>query len=533
MAAGLTLTAISVPLNIGYAQIAGLPPEAGLQALVVPTLLYALLASSRQVVASPDAAAAALVFSSIVGLGIGGEDFAAVAAAQAMLCGAILLAAGFLRWGFLANFLSHPVLTGFVAGLALEVLLSQAVKMLGLRLDSDGGFFPEALELIASIGQAHPLSVIVAGASLTVLLFGRRMAPAVPWALIVLVLSTLAVALGGLEAKGVAVLGSVEVGLSMPQWPHLSLGTWLALIPSALALAMVAMAEGVVVSTSYAQRHGYTTDPNRDLVALGAGNAAAGLVGSFAMGPSTSRTAAMDQAGSRTQIPSLVTVAVTSALLLFGTGLLTSIPSPAIGAVVAVAVIKLLDVAEFRWLARHARAEFLIACVCLLGVLVAGPLQGLGVAFLCCLVDLMRRSARPEVEMLAATGEGTALLSTAAAGTLTAPGVAVVRFAAPVYFANAAVLENGLSEVRRRDPAPAWVVLDMEAVTDVDSTGGAALARAEAGLAAAGQGLAFSRVRPELAAALERLGVGRDVRRFASNRDAVEQLRTDRGRLRP
>lgn len=186
--AGVTLLAIAVPLNIGYAQIAGLPATAGLYALVLPTVLYALVVSSRQVVASPDAAAAALVASSVGGLAAAGSAaYATMAMAQAIICGAMLALLSVFKLGFLANFLSKPVLVGFVGGLALDILVSQLAKMLGVKIDSGGEFVEKVTDLIAGLGTVNPWSLLISVCALAILLVGRRLLAAVPWALIVLV----------------------------------------------------------------------------------------------------------------------------------------------------------------------------------------------------------------------------------------------------------------------------------------------------------------------------------------------------------
>lgn len=522
--AGVTLLAISVPLNIGYAQIAGLPASAGLYALVVPTIIYALLVSSRQVVASPDAAAAALVFSSLTGLGIAGENFAAMAAAQAILSGLMLLAASVLKLGFIANFLSKPILVGFVGGLALEILLSQTAKMLGLKLPAGEEYFAQLVHLVTHLGG---LNLWAAGLSLLamgILLLGRRRLPAVPWALVVLVVATLASLGLALESRGVAVLGEVAGGLPVLEVPVLSFASWISLLPSALALTLVVIAEGLLVTRSYGEKRGYPTDPNRDLFAFGAANVAAGFSASFAVGSSTSRTAAMDQAGSRTQLPSLVLAAGTLLLLLFGTELLAQIPSPAIGAVVAVAVWKLLGLAELAALWRDSRAEFTIGLVCFAGVLAAGPLGGLLLAFVLSLVNLVRRAANPGIEVLQGSADPAVSLTEGAQTGRTAPGIAVVRMAAPLFFANGSVLADRVAAIVAGNEDLAYLVLDLEAVTDIDVTGADALRRIRARLSARGIGAAYSRVRPDLYAKLAHLGLLAGAEQFTTNRQAVAVL---------
>lgn len=519
---GLTLLAIAVPLNIGYAQIAGLPVTAGLYALIVPTLVYVLLVSSRQVVASPDAAAAALVFSSLVGLGVGEDDFAEMAAAQAILCGLALLIAAVLRWGFLANFLSHPILIGFVAGLALEVLVSQVRKMLGNSAGDADGFFREIVELIARVPEASGPSILLSACALVILIGGRRLLPKAPWALLVLILATLLTAVFRLDQAGVAVLGEVDAGPPQFAFPTLSFSQWVSLIPSALALALITMAEGVLLSRSYGEQRGYRTDSDQDLLAFGAANVAAGLSMSFAVGSSTSRTAAMDQLGSRTQLPSIIMAAGAVLLLLFGTDVLSQIPTPVIGAVVAVAVLNLLGVRDLIQLARTSPYEFGIGTVCLLGVLILGPLQGLAIAFILSLVNLARRAATPQVDALA-SGDAdafTEIIETPEPGE-----PLVIRLAGPVFFANAsAISEQVTALVDAAGPETTGLVLDAEGISDVDATGAGDLRRLLHALDGRGIRVVFARVRPPLRERLEIFGLLEGIGQFPTNRNAVKAL---------
>jgi high affinity sulfate transporter 1 len=523
--AGVTLLAIAVPLNIGYAQIAGLPPTAGLYALVLPSVLYALTVSSRQVVASPDAAAAALVAASLGGLAVAGDgDYLALALAQAIISGIVFLLAAVFRLGFLADFLSKPILVGFVGGLALDILVSQLAKMLGVKIGAGDAFVDQVRDLFAGLGTTNVWAVLIAAGSLVILLVGRRLAAALPWALVVLVVATVVVVLAGPERLGVSVLGPVEAGPPALTWPVIPWSQWLQLIPSAIALAVVAMGEGLLVSRSYGEKHGYPTNANRDLLAFGLANIGSGVSGGFAIGSSTSRTAAMDQAGARTQLPSLVAAAGTLLLLIFGTALLEDIPSPAIGAIVAVAVFPLLGIPKLAALWRQDRFEFAVAAVCFLGAVLIGPIAGIGIAFVLAVVNVVRRAANPPIDVLEADGDPHAsLLDAAPDGVETAPGVVVVRLAAPLFFANSGAFGTA---VRRAVEAshPAHLVLDLEAVTDVDVTGADAWSGIRSYLAANGADLSVSRVRPGIRERLERLGLLDGVRFFDTNRAAIAAL---------
>ncbi|WP_285115118.1 solute carrier family 23 protein [Leifsonia sp. fls2-241-R2A-40a] len=525
--AGVTLLAIAIPLNIGYAQIAGLPATAGLYALVLPAILYALTVSSRQLVASPDAAAAALVASSVGGLAVSQGNYIALTLAQALIGGVLFLACAFLKLGFLANFLSKPILVGFVGGLALDILVSQVAKMLGVKIDSGGEFLDKVAGLVTGLQKLNGWSVLIAAGALVVLLAGRMVARAVPWALVVLVVGTVIVVVTDAPSAGVSVLGKVQAGPPTLTWPVIDWGQWLAVIPSAIALTLVTMGEGLLVSRSYGERRHYPTRANRDLFAFGLGNLGAGVTGGFFVGSSTSRTAAMDQAGSRTQLPTLVIAVGTLALLIFGTALLEDIPSPAIGAIVAVAVVPVLGIPDFIRLWRLDKFEFAIAAACFLGAVFIGPIAGIVIAFVLAVVNVTRRAANPPIDTLAADGDpADSLLDEAEPDSVTVPGVVVIRLAAPLFFANSTMFEQAVKRAVTTTGA-VHVVLDMEAVTDVDVTGAEAWESVQEFLTERGADLALSRVRPGIRDRLAQLEITSGLTYFGTNRAAIAALRTD------
>jgi MFS superfamily sulfate permease-like transporter len=301
---------------------------------------------------------------------------------------------------------------------------------------------------------------------------------------------------------------------------------WLALIPSAIALTLVTTAEGLLVSRSYGEKHGYPFHANRDLFAFGLGNIVAGTQASFAMGSSTSRTAAMDSAGSRTQLPSIVLAVGTLLLLLFGTALLADIPSPAIGAVVGVAVLPLLGIKEFRQLWKQDRFEFAVGAVCFVVTLFVGAIPGIVVAFVLALINLAKRAANPAIDVLESDGDPKeSLLDEATTGEGSAPGVVVVRLAAPLFFANGAVFTSAVKKAVTEASDPVHhVVIDLEAVSDIDVTGAEAFASLEEWLTSQGVSLAFSRARPRTTARLKELGLLSDQTFYATNRAAVTAL---------
>ncbi len=446
---------------------------------------------------------------------------------MAIICGILFLLLAVFRLGFLANFLSKPILIGFVAGLALDIMVSQIAKMLGVTIDSGGEFAEKVVGLVGGLGTLNGWSALISAGSLLVLLGGRRLLPAVPWALVVLVLATVMLVVTDLGSRGVAVLGEVPAGPPSLTWPVIEWSMWLTLIPSAIALTMVATAEGLLVSRAYGEMRLYPTRPNRDLFAFGLGNILAGVQGSFAVGSSTSRTAAMDQAGSRTQLPSIVLAAGTLLLLLFGTALLADIPSPAIGAIVAVAIIPLLGIRDFMALWRLDRFEFGIGAVCFLVTLFVGSIAGIVVAFVLALINLARRAANPAIDVLAADGDpAESLLDAAPTGLLTAPGVIVIRMAAPLFFANGDVFAQSVKRAIEAAPRGSvrHLIVDLEAVTDVDVTAAESFAALRDWLRSKDVTISFSRMRADVAPRLTRLGILTGGRMFRTNRAAVAAL---------
>ncbi|MEV0618247.1 SulP family inorganic anion transporter [Nonomuraea sp. NPDC050404] len=466
--AGVTLAALAIPLNIGYAQIAGLPPVVGLYTAILPMLVFALFCSSRQLVASPDAPIAALIASLLVAIVArpGSPQYVELAYAQALVCAVVFLLFYAFKLGFLANFLSEPVLVGFIAGLAVEILTSQVKKILGVHTGAER-FFPELWEIIIQLPRAHWWSVAVGAGTIAVILLLRRLAPALPGPLIALVAAAILVGLTGLDRHGVSVLGAIPSGLPTPHWPGISLGQWAALVPGAIAICAVTLADGLLTARRYAEQRGYPLNADQELRAFGLANVAAGLTQSMTIGSSASRTAAMDSISSRSQIPSAVCAVVVAVLLAFFSGLLAYLPNTALAGIVAVAVIKLVDVRRLRELWALRRSEFWIAAVCLLSVPVLGSLTAVVIAFLLSAVDVVRRAARPSTATLT-PGEHGRYVSGEPQGDLV-----VYRFESQLFFANADTFKNEIEALAGHGVR--HIVLDAEAISDVDTTGAEAL----------------------------------------------------------
>jgi sulfate permease, SulP family len=518
--AGITLVALSLPMNIGYASVAGLPATAGVYASIVPLLVFAVTTGSRRLVFGPDATIAALLGAVLLPVSAMGVEPVTAALGVALLTGSLLLLAWVLRLGALARFLSHAVLVGFIAGLAGDILTSQVRKILAVEVDAEG-WLREVLGIVAALPRASVASVGVGVGTIVIVRVLKRIAPRAPGSLAALLV------VGGLVAwyrpADVAVLGPVPAGLPAPTFPSLSLAAWLELLPVALAIAALVIAEGVLISQKAGRRHGEEIAPNDEVFAYGMSNLAAALFGGMPVGASASRTAALAETGARSQVPALVAAAAAALVAVFATGLLAAIPTAALAGLVANAVVTLLDLPTFRHLARVRRSEFVLAVGCAVAVLLLGPLTGLVVAVLATALDVVRRAAAmPWAELTAGPVLPDGRYS-AGPGDPPERGLRLLRPEGPLFFANADLVRATL-RTAAADPHLRWVVIDLEAVGDIDPTAAEALVDGIAAAHAAGLVVGFSRVRGPISDLLHRYGLAGVVGQehiFATNRAAV------------
>jgi SulP family sulfate permease len=554
VSAGITLAALMIPLNIGYAQVAGLPPVAGLYAAIIPLAVFALLTSSRHLVTSPDASMAGLVGAALVAFAVPGDPLRLqYALALALLCGLLFFVFWIFRLAFLANFLSHAVMAGFITGLGIEVFTNQVRKILAAphvtdtgssvllaaeRLQetmassvSTEGYFIEVIALIESIPRANLYSVAIGVSAFLIVRLMKRYAPRVPGALVALVLLTTVVAVLGLPDKGVGVLGAIPSGAPTLTLPAIPAADYLRLLPSALAIVAILLCEGLLVVRSYSNKYGYKVDGDQMLFAYGAANLAAGFTGSLLTGNSPSRSAAMDASGANSQLPSLVAAGTIAIVLLFFTDLLAFLPNAALAGIVANAVLSLIDVHELRELWHRRRSEFWIAGVCLVSVLALGPLRAVAIAFLMSTIDVIRRASRPETSSLVESPDRSHFAPVGDGDGANPPGLLVYRFGAPLYFANATLFLDEVEQmIDRASPPVQWFVLDAQAMVDVDTTGAGALRQAIALLAARHIVFAVSRADRAFRSWLERYELTAliDGRHFyPTNRHAAEAFRAD------
>lgn len=484
LVAGLTVWAVLVPESLAYATIAGVPPVVGLYAAVPALVLYALVGSSRHLVVSPMSATAALSVGVVGTVSSDSGDFVALTTGLALATGLVALAAGALRLGFLASFISEPVLKGFIIGLALTIMIGQLPALVGV--DKGGGnFFEKAWDLITHLADADALAVAVGVGSLVALVALRRFVPLLPGSLVVALVSIGAVAVLNLDDDGLDIVGHIDAGLPALGLPELGGGDFVDLLGGSVGVMLVGFAEGLGAAKTYAARTGYDIDANRELMGLGAANLGSGLTSGMVVNGSLSKTAVNGAAGARTQISGVTAAVLTLVTLLFLTGLFEKLPEATLAAIVVAAVIELVDISSLRRLWRvqtgrisriyrvTTRADFFAAVAALLGVLLFDTLPGLVIGISVSLGLLIARTSRPHLAPLAPVGEATDRPWVDAGRNpdyLAAPGVLVVRVEAPLMFANADFVRTRVRELAADVPSLRLVVLDGRSTPSIDVT---------------------------------------------------------------
>jgi high affinity sulfate transporter 1 len=506
--AGVIVWSIVVPQAVAYAQIAGLSPQAGLVAAPGALIGYALLGTSRTLVVGATTSTAALSAAAIGPLAHGDTTrFAALSAALALVTAGVLVGSGLLGLGSVADFISKPVMTGFLFGLGLTIAVGQLPKVLGVD-DPGGDFFPRLWGLLGELDTIDVATAAVGVASIVMLVALRRLAPAVPGILVVLVLAIVVSAALDLKGHGVDVVGALPSAFPDPTVPDVSGRDLADLLPTAFGV-MLLCTEGLGVARGLATRYRYTVDASRELVAYGGSNLLAGLSQGFVQAGGASQTAAADRAGGKTQLASLVAAGLVLLTGAFLAPLFEDLPQATLGAIVVVAVAGFWRVDELRRFARLRQSAIVLSLLAIAGVLVLGVLPGLIVTAGLSLVIVIKRLSRPPVGALAREA------ATGAWGRTdrhpdwaTTPGVVVIRPDAPLFYANVvAVKERVLAEARTADPRPAAVVLDIAQSPELDVETVDVLGELADALGAEGSELRLAEVRVPVLGILGRSGL--------------------------
>ena len=498
--AGVAVTAYLVPQCLAYAGLAGAPPITGLWVAVAAMVVYALLGTSRQLSVGPESATAIMVAAAVAPLAAGDPDrYLVLSASLAILVGIICIGAWALRLGFLADMLSHPILLGYMAGVALIMIGSQLGTITGISL-GDGGIPARLVELIGRLGEINPATIVL-GASVTVfLLVLRRLMPLAPGTLIAVVGASAVVFVLGLEDQGVVLVGQVPGGLPTPSLPLVSFQDIAALVGSAAAIAFVSYSDVALTGRAFAVRTGEEIDPNREFLALGTANLAAGLTGGFALSASGSRTAIIDAMHARSQVAGLVAAGAVVIVVLVTPGLIALIPRAALAGIVIFAALHLIDVTGLVRLARFRSTEIGLAVAALVGVLAFDVLAGILVAIGLSVADLFARVARPPASILGRV-PGLAGLHDIDdyPDAEQIPGLLVFRYDAPLCFANAQDFRSNVLAAVDAQPEPvAWLLLNAEAIVELDTTAVDALRQLARDLARRQVVFAMARVKQDL-----------------------------------
>lgn len=495
LAAGLTLGAVMVPVGLAYGELAGLP-LAGLYGSMLPLLAYALFGSSRQLIVGPDTAMAALVAVVVVPLAPGDPGrLALLAAGLGVMVGMLCLLGGVLRLGFVANFLSKPVIVGFMHGLALVIVVAQLPKVLGLKSDGETTL-EQAVSLLHRLGDTNFISLGIGIGTFAAILLCRRFAPRVPGAVLALAVSGLAVVLLGLDKQGVAVVGRIPTGLPGLSLPAVTLADFEALLPVALVAALLSFSDTVVTARAFAARNRYRIDANQELLAIGAANLVSGLSQGLPISASDSRTAVAEAAGGRTQVTSAIAAVVVAGVMLWLAEFLYYLPSAALGGLLVASAWGLCDTAEFRRLWRFRGISLAGALVTMLGVVALGVMEGILIGVVFSLVLLLRALAFPPDAVLGRTPGGSWHDTAHRPDAVPVRGLLVYRFSAPLFFANCTLFRDRIvAQVDAASPPVSGVVIDGGAIHDVDLMGCETLAELEEELRERGIRLAFGNLR--------------------------------------
>ena len=494
--AGLSVAAVSLPVSIAYAQLAGFSPVVGLYSTILPMIVYAFFGSSRQLIVGPDAATCAMITATLTPLAAAGGNpgyYHALAVSLTLFTGFFCILAGRFRLGFLADLLSRSILMGLLNGVAIIIIVGQLGKVFGINIAGDN----VVIQLMSFFGQAHGahwptllLSIGLIFIYIPLMRFWRKG----PLALIVVAASIIASFVLDLADKGVAVIGNIPSALPDLQWPALPPESWGTLLPAAAALAFISFSSATLTGRSFAAKNGYDIDSNREFIALGAANIASALSQGFAISGADSRTAVNDAAGGKTRMVQIFAALTILLALLALTSPLAYLPTAALGVVLIVSAGGLIDFRTFFKLGKVSRSEFRIALVTLLAVVFIGVMQGILLAVLLALTRFLMRTARPvDYRLGLVESHGDFFETELYPEAKEIPGLLFYRFEASLIFFNAGHFRQRVTELIETSETPVrWVVIDGRSINNIDLTGALMLYDLSKTLAARGMVLAMT-----------------------------------------
>jgi high affinity sulfate transporter 1 len=495
--AGIVLAAILVPQGMAYAELAGLPPVTGLYTTIACLVGYALMGPSRVLVLGPDSSVSPLIFAAIVPLVVVADDpetAIALAGMMAVMVGLILIGLGAGKLGFVADLLSKEVQVGYMNGLAITIFVGQLPKLSGFSTDADG-FVDEVKAFFDGFSGRNQTALWLGLATLAVLLLLPRVTRTIPAVLVAVIGATVVTGVFDLDIDTV---GTLPAGLPTPSLPWTSVSDVAPMLAAAVGITLVSLTDTIATSTAFAARRGEEVKPDQEMIGIGSANIAAGFFQGFAVSTSSSRTAVADQTGAKSQLTGLVGAGVVALLLVFFNGLLKSLPQTALAAVVIAAAFSLVDLPTLRRYLKVRRSSFVLSLVATAGVVFFGVLEGILIAVVLSILLFFKRSWWPHGEVLGLI-DGEAGWHSAHNGAVIseAPEILVYRWEAPLFFANAGMFRDQVRQlVRERQPR--WVVLQCEAITDIDVTAADMLEQLDRELNDQGVHIAFVELRDRL-----------------------------------
>jgi len=511
LVAGLVMTTMLVPVGIAYAEASGVAGINGLYATIVPLLAYALFGPSRILVLGPDSALAPVILTVVLPLSAGEPQRAvALAGMMAIVSGVVCVAAGLARLGFITELLSKPIRYGYMNGIALTVLLSQAPKLFGFSVTAKGPL-RQAWGIVDKVlaGSTNVVALAIGASTLVLILFLKRW-PRVPGILIAVIAATGVVAAFDLAKRaGVSVLGPLPPGLPSPHLPHVQVDDLVPIIMGGVAVAIVSFADTSVLSRAYAARLRTSVDPNQEMVGLGAANLAAAFFQGFPVSSSSSRTPVAEAAGAKTQLTGVVGAVAIALLLVLAPNLLKALPQTALAAVVIASAIGLFEVSDLRRIYRIQRWEFWLSIVCFAGVAVFGAIPGIAVAIVIAVIEFLWDGWRPHSAVLGRVERVRGYHDiTRYPEARQIPGLVLFRWDAPLFFANAELFHERILDAIEKSPTPvSWLVVAAEPVTSVDVTAADAISELDDVLYAASIEMCFAEMKDPVKDKLKRFGL--------------------------
>ena len=471
--AGLSVATVALPVGVAYAELAGFNPAVALYSSILPLVAYAIFGTSRQLIIGPDAATCALVAAAVTPLAGGARNlYESLSVTLAMIAGILCIGASFLKLGAFADFLSKPILVGFLNGIALSIILGQIGKIFGYEIAASG-IVPRLFEFARKLGLTDWPTLALGSGTFFVLLVVPLLSRRVPPSLVAMILAAIAVRMLHLENHGVKIIGDVPAGLPPMRIPHFPLTLVPVLLGEAAGLALVTFSSMMLTSRSFASKNRYDVDVDREFAALGAANIASALSNGFAVSGADSRTAMSDATGGRTQVTGLVSAAVVAIVLMFFTGPLRYLPLAALGAVLVKAAISLVDIPSLRTIYKIDRGEFALSIIATLGVVAVGAIRAILFAVILAVLRFVRLVSRPKVEILGKVKGLPGFHSVERhPEAVTISGLMLLRFNAPLVFFNAPYFKREvLAAVAAAEPSLNWLVIDLLPITMIDATG--------------------------------------------------------------